>query len=589
MSRSKLPSISDYHGEFGLDLSQQKIILEFARDVMNNRATSLPTEFANYTAAIILCMFSESGSLIGIFRIDGPTIPIDTKIRTAIEKIRQTKNWETHSKREVADGKPKDFIHLMIVGTSARFFNFGVDGLFEYRVYEPQVTGIIYHYKGQRGEVTPMEAIMRGLGPDDSREIVAKRANFDPSKMWQTSELEIELYKVLHFGESYPARKFQSYFRGHRFISANEVTYQEIQHRLEYIGQWFQNNITDGEVTYMYSPSHKTYDDSSRTVVRTTMALWVLNRLAIFLKNDSLLKQGEVTIHSALEKYYLMDESLKKGQLTPSKEEIGQGQSGELRWTAAGFIAAAILERGELTRYQKEVDLLLDWAMKKQSDNGFLWTPWAVDQFFMPGQFLLVIARFYQTTGDEKYRRFFDKSFAAYEKQILDLFEFSKYNFATVAPAWFTQAFVCMALATGDDRYCDIVWKINERVLSWYVRGVEFQRYPDYDGVLAPLNDNYYGNNSVTAASLESLVDAAILAKAKGLKEKQQEYMAIARHTIAYLMRLQYLPENSYHFEHRERVIGGFKTDLIKTTIWMDNVWHLTSAFMKIKTHSLFD
>ena len=39
---------------------------------------------------------------------------------------------------------------------------------------------------------------------------------------------------------------------------------------------------------------------------------------------------------------------------------------------------------------------------------------------------------------------------------------------------------------------------------------------------------------------------------------------------------------------HSERIVAGLK-DMVNTTSWMDNVWHLTSAFIKIQNARLFE
>jgi len=104
--------------------------------------------------------------------------------------------------------------------------------------------------------------------------------------------------------------------------------------------------------------------------------------------------------------------------------------------------------------------------------------------------------------------------------------------------------------------------------------------------MLAPLPGSY-GNTAITAAVLESLVDAAYVAKKSGDTTRLQKYTRIIKKTTAYLMRLQYTPANTYYIQNRERVIGGFKTDLLNTKVWMDNVWHLTSAFIKIEKDKL--
>ena len=53
--------------------------------------------------------------------------------------------------------------------------------------------------------------------------------------------------------------------------------------------------------------------------------------------------------------------------------------------------------------------------------------------------------------------------------------------------------------------------------------------------------------------------------------------------------RIQFTPDNTYYVKHRERAIGGFKKDMVSSVLWMDNVWHLTSAFIKIHDARLID
>lgn len=119
-----------------------------------------------------------------------------------------------------------------------------------------------------------------------------------------------------------------------------------------------------------------------------------------------------------------------------------------------------------------------------------------------------------------------------------------------------------------------------------YYLNAENISYFDYDGILCP-KPGSYGNLSITAASLESLVDAYHIAELAGNMEKKKKYKNVIKHTTAYLMRLQYLPENTYYIKNRGKVLGGFKYDLVNNSIWMDNIWHLTNAFIKIKNYKI--
>ncbi|MDP2343427.1 MAG: hypothetical protein Q8O67_20885, partial [Deltaproteobacteria bacterium] len=145
-----------------------------------------------------------------------------------------------------------------------------------------------------------------------------------------------------------------------------------------------------------------------------------------------------------------------------------------------------------------------------------------------------------------------------------------------------------MYAETKDAKYRDLIFAINDRVAIAADVNARYQVYPDYDGMLAP-KPLSYGNNSVTAAALESLVDAAIVARAAGDLERFKRYQGVVKRTTAFLMRLQYTEANTYYLANRERVVGGFKNDMVNTRMWMDSVWHLTSAFIKIHEEKLLD
>ena len=70
---------------------------------------------------------------------------------------------------------------------------------------------------------------------------------------------------------------------------------------------------------------------------------------------------------------------------------------------------------------------------------------------------------------------------------------------------------------------------------------------------------------------------------------RYKKYQQVIRHATAFLLRLQWIPENTYYIQERERVVGGFKNDMVNTKMWMDSVWHLTSAFIKIQQHRLLE
>ena len=480
------------------------------------------------------------------------------------------------------------YLHGLIVTYTARFPNFGTPGLFDNKVFEPQVTGLAYELGGDRFELDPLEQLERNMGTNDSRRGLNRRAGLTDKEMLASNDLILEMYRTAHYGERYPDRVPARFFRGHLALGYEDVDHELLADRIGWIANWHRANVVDGEVVYEYSVARRKYRNERRTMVRSAMAAWILNRLAFALDDDELKRLGREVIEHYFESYYQMTKSKEAGRLMPAALTLPTGNTVVKRWTAASFIAGAARERADKAEFRQEMDLLMEWAMSHQRDDGIFRTDFGRSQYFMPGHLLLIVSYFYRDTGDERYKAYLDKSMDVYDPVLRQMMYLGKEWHTPYAPAWFTQPLTQMYLETGEDKYRDLIFAINDRVLHAYDINARYQVYPDYDGMLAP-KPNSYGNNSVTAASLESLTDAAVVARAAGDLDRYERYRHVVRRTVAFLLRLQYIPENTYYFPHRERALGGFKRDMLDSTLWMDNVWHLTSAFLKIQEHRLLD
>ena len=479
-------------------------------------------------------------------------------------------------------------LHLLVIGYTARFPNLGIKGFFDQKVFEPMVHGIAYEYKGHRVELDPMMQVEKNFKSSSVRHYLSLTLGLRPQQTPAENALTIEVYKAIHIGEQKTDGAFSRYFRGHQPVQADSVTHELMEQRLGWIGDWYRNNVIDGEVTYEYATSRGEYQNESRTMVRSTMAVWILNRLAEYLQSESLKAAGTVTIQYYLDHYFQIESSRRAGTIQPSPKALPNGNLVAYRFTTASFIAAAILERQDWEQSAQEVSLLMDFAMAYKRPDHVIWTENGNSQFFMPGQLLLAVAYAYDRTRDPKYLTYFDEVFSTYAPVLTQLMTLAPETVAPYAPAWFTQPATKMYQITGDEKYLPLIFKINDRVLLNYERNASFQVHEDYDGMLAPKLGSF-GNNSITAAALEALVDAAIAAKQSGDLARYERYRSACRHAVAFLLRLQFTPNNTYYMAHSERVMGGFKKDMVNTTSWMDNVWHLTSAFIKIQNARLFE
>jgi len=534
-----------------------------------------PPELADFTKPIIVHAFHRDGRHAGRIRVNG-NAPALVKVARRVPSL--------CAKKDAGNL----YLHLMAVTFTARLANFGIVGIFDYRVFEPQVMGLAYELEGKRAERDPIQQTMWNYGPKTLRAKLAKAVGLNPKTAPADNRLTIEIYRVQHFAERYPDRSFGDFYRGFETLRPEDLTSAGLKKRLGLIGEWFRNNVIDGQITYKYHPTRRKYQNGERTMVRSTMSTWVLNRLGTYLGDEGLLAKGLEVARFYFERYFQMKESLEAGRILASTDPLKNGNVVRDRYTVASFIAAALLERQDWEDYSRQVELLMAYAMSFKRADGVMWTPFGQSQFFMPGQLLLGVAYAYGRTKDARYKRFFDEVFDVYSAMLGDMMALGHGRYAPYAPAWYTQPAAAMYEITGDARYRDFVFAINDRVALHYEMNAAHQVHPDWDGILTPKPIGW-GNNSITAAALEAITDAAIVAKKAGDATRYEAYRRVVRRTVTYLCRLQFTPANTYFIRKRQRVVGGFKTDLLDHRVWMDNVWHLTSAFIKVHRAGLLD
>ncbi len=560
-----------------LDRQTRVHLLKAARAACEGRALdeAAPAGAVDHTKPLWIHLFHEDGRHLAKKRVDGK--------QSLLEKVAATRALcAKHDPSKV-------YIHLLPVTYTARFPNFGIVGIFDYRVFEPQVMGLAYELEGKRVERDPVDQVRYNTNAKGLRSLLSKKVGLDPKEAPADNRLLLEMYRVQHFAERYPDRSFGDFYRGFEVVGPQDVSTAVLRDRLGLIAEWYRHNVRDdGQITYKYHHIKRQELEGERTMVRSTMATWIMNRLAFFLADDDLAQLAMKPVRYYFERYFNMEDSLEAGAIQASTTPLPNGNLVRNRFTVASFIASALLERPDWKDFEREIDLLMAYAMSFRRDDGVVWTPFGQSQFFMPGQLMLAVAYAYEKTKDEKYKAFFDSVFDTYAPLLYQMMELGPASYSPYAPAWYTQPAARMFHVTGEPKYRDLVFAINDRVQLFYEINAKHQVHPDWDGILTP-KPLGFGNNSITAASLEALADAAIVAKKVGDKRRLATYLPVVRHTVAYLLRLQYTPANTYFLKGRERVVGGFKTDLLDGKVWMDNVWHLTSAFIKIHQAGLLD
>ncbi|HCH64763.1 MAG: hypothetical protein CL927_12270 [Deltaproteobacteria bacterium] len=564
--------------ELKLDLASREYLLRYgqtvcAKGVEAARALQGPASFTDENAPVIAVVYGEDGRRAAHHRADAPDTAITRQLETAAAEVCSAK-------------KSGGQLHLMVVTYTGRFPNFGVKGMFDYKVFEPQVYGLAVEYAGKRVEYDPVLQTELNHGPKSMRKAINKQLGAPIDLFTNENNLIVEIYKVAHFGERRSDSAFADFHRGHTILKPEAVDKALVRQRIDLIGEWYRNNVFGGEVVYEYSTAGGKYRNEERTMVRALMATWILNRLAFFLDDQQLKDLGEEVIEHYLDTYFQIEASRVAGKIQPSGIVLPNGNTVPNRYTAGSFLGAAILERDDHARWARDDRMLMEWAMTFQRPDGILWTQFPQSQYFMPGHLMLSLAYHDEKVGDPAYKQWLDSVYDAYETPVYMMLDLADRRFHPLAPAWFTQPAAVLYHKTKDNRYRDFIYAINDHVVELHDHNRRHMVHYDYDGILTP-KLGYYGNTSVTAAALESLADAAIVAKADGDMDRYKRYLTVVRHATAYLFRIQFTPDNTYYIQHRERVVGGFKSDMVNSVSWMDNVWHFTSALIKIHDHDL--
>ena len=126
--------------------------------------------------------------------------------RAASERLRgedaTMKRLADHLPALCEKAPPGARLHLLVVGYTARLPNFGIKGVFDQKVFEPMVNGLVYEFRGVRREIDPMAQVERNLGSRGVRQEIAFGAGLTSQKAPAANGLIVEIYRALHIGET---------------------------------------------------------------------------------------------------------------------------------------------------------------------------------------------------------------------------------------------------------------------------------------------------------------------------------------------------------------------------------------------------
>lgn len=439
-------------------------------------------------------------------------------------------------------------------------------------------------HRGLRGAIVSMDGRTERISPIDAiTRNESFRRSFERLGMVRADKLVALEGMVFRIDVSGDESAIEPVPRLQRRVDLESVTRDRVA-ELEraWLGYLLRHIDDDGAAAYKFWPSRERFSDANN-MIRQWMATEIMLR---YLDDPELTEiQRERLVRNAssnAERYLTELEDGRLVVLFESKAKLG-----------SAAIAAMALDRASAAdaRFEPQARALEASVLSALRDSGryrtfFVPADRDDNQNFYPGEAQLMLARLYERTREPGHREAFDRAFAYYRDWHL---EPDNRNPAFVP--WHTQACAIMWRLTGEDRYLEFIFEINDWLLPIQDRD---PIYPDLGGRFYQHEFRRYGppHASSTAVYLEGLVDAWAIAREVGHTERAGRYLEAIRHgfrsldqlTVRRVEDLFYVADGT-----AERCLGGVRTTVYHNEIRIDNVQHALSAAQKFLAESSTD
>ncbi|MEM1112669.1 MAG: hypothetical protein AAGI11_12235 [Pseudomonadota bacterium] len=339
---------------------------------------------------------------------------------------------------------------------------------------------------------------------------------------------------------------------------------------------WMYRNIgPDGRMTYMYYPA-SARESNGNNMIRQWMASLALVRLAKLDGRPEKVAAATRNITYNLNQFYLEENGL---GLIEYRDKVKLG--------AIALAALAMVEHPDNEMFRPQIDKLVEATDHLWREDGSFQTFYRPAERsgepalynFYPGETLLLWATLLQQQPDADRAARFDKSMQYYRDWHLS-------NRKPSFIPWHTQAYYLRWQITGDTRYRDWIFDMNDWLLD--MQRNSFQVYEDTRGrFYNPLRPEFGPPHaSSTGVYLEGLIDAYSLAVEHGDTARARRYRQSINGGLRSLRQLQFNegPE-AWFVKDPERVFGGIRTTVFNNVIRVDNVQHGLLGVLKIQDH----
>lgn len=346
------------------------------------------------------------------------------------------------------------------------------------------------------------------------------------------------------------------------YVSISEVNIHNIENSLELAGQWMLNNQNDnGSLKYKYLPDKDSYPDQNN-MIRQLMGTISLAEMYGFTQDSRYKEAFEKNLGYNFNNYYYEEGEIGY-VLYERMAKLG---------SAAFALISLLYFDGDGYALQKEKLENFLFFMHNGTNGKFktFYIPAGEgrNQNFYPGEAMLALMIDYEQTKDEKYLSVVEKSFNYYTG-------FFRQNKNPAFVPWHTMADHRLYMATGNEKYADFVFEMNDFLVG--IQKKECGNNPYTLGRFFDPAHEEYGppHASSTAVYVEGLVYAYRLAEELGDDKRTEKYKEAVLLGARSLMQLQFK-------EGDEKVLGGIRKTVDDNELRIDNTQHTIMAFVQV-------
>ncbi len=399
--------------------------------------------------------------------------------------------------------------------------------------------------------------------------------------------VNMEVFDELTFAINPHSTSIATFFRGNAIDCANSSgTAGAIQKALamrERGEKWLLTNIQDdGFPPYLYYPSTNSQFGQERNAdLREALASRVLSSYAS--KNNSLVPTNKKNLERLLQMYM---------------EKDGQGYMwywNESKLNTNALALRAIVASPLFDEHSHEAEMLAETILSHQYPNGsfsnwfiplgterdisFLtWDGKYEESYFVAfssGEAILALTEYYLKTKNQKY---LDAAILSQDYYLKEYVDNLKLNYEPAYVPWHTQSLYNLYLITGEKKYADAIFILNDELIALQDTVGEFSfdfkgrffnpRMPQF-GSPHSSTDGVYTEGLSYAYRIAVLTNDAIHA------DLYRERILLS---IDNLARLQFNGANMYYVRYPAKVEGAMRSSITNNIIRVDNTQHMLDA-----------